>query len=130
MGDELLHHLFFSPRGVEKIEMSDQQTESAEQLEEPVTDNTASSGPDKQDHDCQKHLEFADYEWAGEAWDETYVCDVCGEEFVDVYLHAFRLDSDDYSLVDEYTDEIQRKLEQHQNHEPSKKAESEESADK
>lgn len=70
----------------------------------------------EQDHDCQRHLQFVNYEWVESTYDDRYVCSVCGAGYCMVYAKAFLLDADDYSLVEEYTDEIERTLAQHRNH--------------
>ena len=43
--------------------MSDQPA-PVEQSEETATDSTAADNPDKEDHDCQDHLEYVEYELA------------------------------------------------------------------
>jgi hypothetical protein len=97
--------------------MSDQTT-TDEQSEATTTDSATDdrSGDrreQEQDHDCQQHLEFVDYEWVEDTYDDKYVCSVCETEYRMVYAKAFLLDGENYSLVEEYTDEIERKLELH-----------------
>lgn len=90
-----------------------EQTTTDEQAEVTTIDSSTEESTDnqaQQNHDCQDHIEFVDFEWVEEAYDDTYVCSVCGAEYRMVYAKAFLLDGDDYSLVGEYTDEIEREL--------------------
>lgn len=89
--------------------MSDQFT-PAEQPEETATDSTAADNPDGEDHDCQGHLEYVEYELVENGYDDIFVCRICDDEYRLVYARAFLLDGDDYSLVEEYTDSIEQEL--------------------
>jgi hypothetical protein len=89
--------------------MSDQTTPD-EQSEEAATDSTAPDNPDENDHNCQKHLEYVEYELVENGYDDIFVCRICEDEYRLVYARAFLLDGDDYSLVEEYTDSIQKEL--------------------
>lgn len=91
--------------------MSDQPA-PVEQSEETATDSTAADNPDKEDHDCQDHLEYVEYELAENGYDDIFVCRICDDEYRLVYARAFLLDGDDYSLVEEYTDSIEQDLRQ------------------
>jgi hypothetical protein len=92
------------------------QTTPDEQSAAATTDSATgdeSADEQEQDHDCQQHLEFVDYEWVDDTYDDKYVCSVCEAEYRMVYAKAFLLGGEDYSLVEEYTDEIERKLDLH-----------------
>lgn len=113
--------------------MSDQTT-TDEQTEATTTDSATSDGSTDghdqvPDHNCQDHREFADYEWVEETYDDKYVCSVCEAEYRIVYAKAFLLDGEDYSLVEEYTDEIERKLELHRKRAQDEVNEAEEASD-
>lgn len=66
----------------------------------------------EQDHDCQEHLEYVEYELVENGYDDIFVCRICEDEYRLVYARAFLLDGDDYSLVEEYTDSIEKDLRQ------------------
>ena len=99
-------------------------------LPDPLaTDGEPTESADEREHDCQQHLEYIDSEWVDSCYDDLYVCRVCEKEFRRVYLKAFLLAEEDFSLVEEYTDEIEAQLEQHLNHDAIGQNEVEGSAD-
>lgn len=106
----------------------DEQPETAT-ADSATGDESADNQEQKHDHDCQQHLEYVDYDWVGETYDDKYVCSVCGDEYRMVYAKAFLLDSDDYSLVEEYTDEIDHKLDLHRKRTQNDVNEAEEASD-
>ncbi|EMA56738.1 hypothetical protein [Halococcus thailandensis] len=82
---------------------------------ETTTDNENEHGHEQeqeQDHDCQEHLEYVEYELVENGYDDIFVCRICEDEYRLVYARAFLLDGDDFSLVEEYTDSIEKELRQ------------------
>ncbi|EMA48071.1 MULTISPECIES: hypothetical protein [Halococcus] len=76
---------------------------------ETTTDNE-NEHEQEQDHDCQEHLEYVEYELVENGYDDIFVCPICEDEYRMVYVRAFLLDGDDFSLVEEYTDSIEKEL--------------------
>ena len=107
--------------------MSDQHLPASP--DDSTTDDTPSENADAREHDCEYHLEYIDSEWVDSCYDDLYVCGFCEKEFRMVYLKAFLLAEEDFSLVEEYTDEIEDQLEQHLNHDASGQDGAEESVD-
>lgn len=94
-----------------------------------ATDGEPTESADEREHDCQQHLEYIDSEWVDSCYDDLYVCGVCEKEFRMVYLKAFLLAEEDFSLIEEHTGEIEDQLEQHLNHDVTGWNGAEESAD-
>lgn len=94
-----------------------------------ATDGEPTESVGGREHDCQQHLEYVDSEWVDSCYDDLYVCGVCEKEFRMVYLKAFLLAEEDFSLIEEYTDEIEDQLEQHLDHDATGQDGVEESAD-
>ena len=93
--------------------MSDQPPPASPEALATNSEPTESVDTQDRDHDCQQHLEYIDSECVDSCYDDFYVCGVCETEFRMVYLRAFLLAEEDFSLVEEYTDEIEDQLEQH-----------------
>ena len=94
--------------------MNNQQPPSSQDALATAGEPTESA--DGREHDCQQHLEYIDLEWVDSCYDDLYVRGVCEKEFRMVYLKAFLLAEEYFSLVEEYTDEIEAQLEQHLDH--------------
>jgi hypothetical protein len=115
--------------------MSDQTTQDEQSAAATTDSATGDESADdreqkqEQNHDCQQHLEFVDYEWVDDTYDDKYVCSVCEAEYRMVYAKAFLLDGENYSLVEEYTDEIERKLDLHRKRARNDANETEEASD-
>ena len=69
-----------------------------------TTDGEPTESADGREHDCQQHLEYVDSEWIDSCYDDLYTCGVCEKEFRMVYLKAFLLAEEDFSLVEEHTE--------------------------
>ena len=109
--------------------MSDQPPPASPEALATNSEPTESVDTQDRDHDCQQHLEYIDSEWVDSCYDDLYVCGVCEKEFRMVYLKAFLLADEDFSLVEEYTDEIEDQLEQQFDHDATGQNGVEESAD-